>query len=193
MKAKILMAIILTFTFYCGMAQNEKQSQDKYLIVLDIQQHFTEGIIPNNEAAQLISTINSIIATWDKSKIIYVKSVLTTLNISAKGFKIDTLPQLEFDKRLNVVNNNIVLKNKANAFKSTELTNLLKQNQVKDIVVVGLMAEHCVYQTLIGGKKLGYHMHVIPEAVAGKTTDSKMKIMSKLAKKGINTIHLPAR
>ena len=191
MKTKIffiLLAICHVFNSI-ALTQNIEQIKDKYLIVLDIQQHFTKNVIQETEAEMLIKTINSIINDANPQKVIYVKSILTTLNISLKGFDVDTLPKLDFDNRLNIVNDQIVVKNKANAFKSKKLTNLLEKDNDKEVIVVGLMAEHCVYKTLLGGKKSGYEMFVIPEAIAGKSTEGKDKIVNKMKKQNIEIIN----
>lgn len=191
MKTKIffiLLAICHVFNSI-ALTQNIEQIKDKYLIVLDIQQHFTKNVIQETEAEMLIKTINSIINDANPQKVIYVKSILTTLNISLKGFDVDTLPKLDFDNRLNIVNDQIVVKNKANAFKFEKLTNLLEKDNDKEVIVVGLMAEHCVYKTLLGGKKSGYEMFVIPEAIAGKSTEGKDKIVNKMKKQNIEIIN----
>ena len=191
MKTKIffiLLAICHVFNSI-ALTQNIEQIKDKYLIVLDIQQHFTKNVIQETEAEMLIKTINSIINDANPQKVIYVKSILTTLNISLKGFDVDTLPKLDFDNRLNIVNDQIVVKNKANAFKFEKLTNLLEKDNDKEVIVVGLMAEHCVYKTLLGGKKSGYEMFVIPEALAQKSTESKDKIVNKMKKQNIEIIN----
>ncbi len=187
---KVCIHILFMF-FLCigsGKAQDRDPNRDKYVIILDIQKHFTKNVIQEAEANQLLNTINSVIDTTYPSHIIYVKSVLTTLNISFKGVDVDTLPDLDFDERLKVVNGNIIVKNKANAFDSNALRDFLKQNSTTDIIVLGLMAEHCVYKTLLGGNDLGYHMYTIPNAIIGKSQKSKEKILTKLEKKGIKTI-----
>lgn len=192
MKTKIAFTVLTTCFLIHGIVfsqdKNIKQIKDKYVIVLDIQKHFTEDVIPDKEAEQLIKTINAIVDKANPEKVIYVKSILTTLNISLKGFDVDTLPKLEFDNRLNIVNDQIVVKNKANAFKSKELTKILEKNNAKKVIVVGLMAGHCVYKTLLGGMKLGYKMYAIPEAIAGKSAKSKKRILRKLENKNVEFI-----
>ncbi|MGD2034469.1 MAG: isochorismatase family protein [Bacteroidales bacterium] len=162
--------------------------EDTVVIVLDIQQHFTRHVIPDSSAVDLINTINSVIENTDPEKVIYVKSVLSVLTVSFKGIHVDTLPELDLDERLAIVNENIVTKNKPNAFDFKELNDLLEQRNAENIIVVGLMAEHCVYKTLTGGKKLGYNMFVIPGAICGKSAKSKTKVLDKLEKKGIRSL-----
>lgn len=52
------------------------------------------------------------------------------------------------------------------------------------------MAEHCVYQTLLGGIENDFKMATIPEAVVGKPIASKNKKLKKLCKKGVELVSI---
>ena len=190
-------------TFVLGLAifistlsfsQTNLKFQNKFVIVLDVQQEFTENHMTENSAQKLIDSVNYVIENTDPKKVIYVSdtTVHKVLSISfKKGVTIDTtLSKYDFDNRLKLVNENMFCKTGANAFESNELINFLEENNAKEIIVIGLMAEGCASATLFGGKELGYEMYVIPEAIVGKSEKSKNKAVKKLKKKGIKTLHL---
>jgi len=183
-KKFLLTASILILGLTLTKSQESTELRDKFVIVLDIQKHFTEKNLTDSTAQQVIRAINLVVERANSEKVLYVKSILSTLNVSFKGFSVDTLPDLEFDERLKLVNENIVQKNKANAFKMEEIAAIVANCGTTEIVVIGLMAEHCVKETVLGGKKLGYNIFVIPEAIAGKTNESKKDVLEELAKEG---------
>ena len=168
----------------------KKIIQDKFVIVLDIQKYYTEKAISDSEADTLIKYANYVIENADPNNVIYFKAIHKELTISFRSITVDTLDNLEIDSRLKVINNNILWKEEGNAFTVAGLNNFLENRNAKKIIVVGLMAEKCVYKTLVGGRELGYEMYVIPEAIVGKSEKSKQKVIEKLLDEGITIIEL---
>lgn len=160
----------------------QSKIENKILLVIDIQKHFTETTISDSSAKSLIENSNKIIANFNPKNVVYIQSIARVLNVSLKGFRVDTLPNLELDSNLNVVNNNIFTKNKGNAFTSESFSSFIEKSGLKEIVVIGLLAEHCVKETLIGGKNKGYEMFYVPEAIAAKNSENKTNAMVKFHK-----------
>lgn len=183
--------LFLSFFAYSSFAQSENQIKGKYLIVLDIQKLYITNTISDSGAQKLIMSINSVIEKADTEKVIYIKSIATALSISLKGFKVDTLPNLELDERLKIVSKHIFKKDQGNAFTSEELICFLNKHSAREFIVVGLLAEQCVLKTVLGGKEKGYEMFIVPEAIIGKTLDSKSKTIAKLLDRGIKIINCP--
>jgi len=129
-----------------------------------------------------------LIDTFIPEKVIYVNATNKTLSISFKGISIDTLPVPAMDGNLKIVSNNIFTKYAGNAFTSAELNSFLETNKAREIILVGFVAEDCIYQTAIGGKEKGYTMYVIPEAIMGKSIKGKARAIKKMAKKGIHLV-----
>lgn len=179
----ISLIIILGLSAYA-----QSRIENKLLLVIDIQKHFTETTISDSSAKSLIENANKIIAQFNPQNVIYIQSIARVLNVSFKGFRVDTLPNLEFDPRLNILGENVFSKNNANAFKSDNISSFIKQSGKSEIVVIGLLAEHCVKETLMGGKSKGYKMFYVPEAIVAKNNESKLKAERKLQKAGIETI-----
>lgn len=190
MKNKIFYIIGIIGIIFT-LAQKKLYSQEKHLIVLDIQEQFIAGKSYESSAKTMIDNVNDLISNFNQDKIIYIKSTGKILVISSKGFSTDTMPTPNFDTRLNIVNDNVFIKvSTGDAFNSLELLNFLAPKKVKDIVIVGLLAEKCVYQTALGGKTRGYNIYVVPEAITGKSEKSKSKVFEKLKKRGIKVLSL---
>jgi len=164
-------------------------SQGKFLLVLDVQEQFIKDKPYEDVAGSMIANIDSLIAGFEKDKILYVKSAVKALVINSKGFSTDTLPAPDFDPRLNIVNDQIFIKvSTGDAFASAELMNYLRSRNASDIIVTGLLAEKCISATALGGVKKGFSVFLVPEAVAGKSEKSKTRALEKLEKKGIRII-----
>jgi nicotinamidase-related amidase len=163
-------------------------SQNRYLIVLDVQEYYTNNKLTESAAQKLIDSINYVINNTNTYNVIYIKSTHKLLNLSLSAPFVYTTTDTAamcFDKRLNAVSKQIFTKEKSSAFSVKALNDYLKQNNAKEIVIIGLLAEKCVYESLIAGRELGYTMYTMPEAIVGKSEKSKDKVMSKLIKKGI--------
>jgi len=183
---------VLAFGLICiflSLFQNSARSQEKSLMVLDIQEKFIKGKSYESSAMTMIDNVNNLVRNFNQDKIIYIKSAGKALAISLKGVSTDTIPAPDFDPRLNIVNDNIFIKvSTGDAFSCTQLINFLENKEVKDIVIIGLLAEKCVYQTALGGQARGYNIYLIPEAITGKSEKSKNKVLTKLQQKGIKII-----
>ncbi len=193
LKLTVIFSLIILYSNIC-FSQNSSQFQDKFVIILDVQKEYTENSMSESSAQKLIDSVNYVIENTDSNNIIYVKSFHRLLNLSFSlpliYVSIDTSAKWDFDNRMKLVSDNIISKEESNVFEVKELTDFLHKNNAKEIIVIGLMAEQCVYESLIGGKELGYSMYVIPEAITGKSQESKAKVLRKLQERGIGVMHL---
>ena len=171
-------------------AQENINLKGKYLIVLDMQEIATKEMMDAEVAKELIDAVNRIIDLSDSDKVIYIESIFAFLEISLTGLSVKFKPGLFLDDRLKIVSDYKFVKNKANAFTSEQLSNFIVQRNARDFVVVGLMAEHCVIETLLGGKKSGFNMFMIPGAIAGLSEEGKFEALNKALKFGIKKIEL---
>lgn len=192
MKAffKIVLPITIVLFSLNIRAQQYENKKNTYVIVMDIQPYFTENMLNVAEAEKLINATNSLISKTNPENIIYVKTYHRMLVLSWKGIKVDTISNMEFDESLDIVNENIFIKTKMNAFTLDELNLFLQKRAAEKIVIAGLMAEDCIYQTLLGGKNNGFEMYVIPETIAAKSQKKKEKTLKKMIKKGVRVLYL---
>ncbi len=191
-KIVVTFCIVFLYSNFC-FSQNLDKLGGKFVLVIDVQKYYTEKYPDNSSMQESIFSINRIIENLDTNNVIYFQGIHRLLNLSFSippiYVSVDTTA-MYFDSRLNLVNEHILTKSEPNAFSIKELNDFLKQNNATEIVIIGFMAEYCVYESLIGGKELGYEMYVIPEALAAKSEKSKQKVLMKLKKKGINVLHL---
>lgn len=181
--------IIFSLCSTVGHSQTNKINDDKFLIVLDVQEGYTKNLDQANVPI-FINSVNTVIKNTNPDKVIYVNSLHKALEISFKGFKVDTLVKAIPDSNLIIVNESLYIKDQGDAFSLDSLCEFLKINNATDIIVCGLLAEKCVSSTLLEGQKLGYNMYVIPDAIIGKSEEKKNKVIDKLSKKGIIKVEL---
>lgn len=185
---------LLLFVFVCAIntvANGQKSElKGKYILVMDMQENGTKIQLDEEVSAQLINDINHIIALADTDKVIYVESIMASLSISLTKLTVNFEPGLALDDRLLLVGNTRVIKNNANAFAANDLKTFIQQTGASEFVIVGLMAEHCVKETALGGKKEGYSISVITDAIAGESFESKKTTITELEKAGVKTLTL---
>jgi nicotinamidase-related amidase len=69
----------------------------------------------------------------------------------------------------------IIAKNYPNSFKDTELLTYLKSNNIKELVLVGMMTHMCVDATTRAAKDLGFDCTVISDACASRDVELNAK------------------
>jgi nicotinamidase-related amidase len=193
MKDKLVLKFGLIFIcISLILLRNTVFSQERYLVVLDIQKFSKKTILLTSSVMEMINNVNSLIGHFNTENVIYIKAAGTAIGLTSKGFSIDTLPVPDFDSSLNIVNNNIFIKIEGDAFSSTELINFLENKNAKEIVLVGLMAEKCIYNTALGGKNKDYNITIVPEGIVGMTQKKKDKAIEKMKGKGIQFLPMTA-
>ena len=186
MKNKLVLKIGLIFICISfNLFQNKAFSQDRYLIVLDIQKFPKKSRLLDSSVTKMIQNVNSLISHFNTENVIYIKATGKAISITSKGFSIDTLPAPDFDSTLNIMSKNIFIKIEGDAFTSAELISFLENKKAKEIVLVGLMAEKCIYNTALGGKDKDYDITIVPEGIVGMTQKRKDKAIEKMKVKGI--------
>ena len=158
--------------------------------MLDIQEIYTKEVMTADDSNNLIDAVNKVIRLADSDKVIYIESIAAMLELSLTGLSVQFKPGLQLDDRLEIVNLNKFVKNEPSAFTSEQLERFIKERNAHDFVVVGLLAEHCVLETLLAGKNLGYDLYMIPGAIAGKSDESKTAALEKAREKGVKAIEI---
>lgn len=191
-KYLILIALyaILILIFKSANAQTQKnQLSDKLVIVVHVQEPYARDKLSKEYTADVIKKINQVIDKAEPENVIYAKQVHKVLNLTLKKIYVEKL-DIALDNRLEIVNENIFLHDGGDAFKSGELLEFIKERKIKQIVIVGRVAEECITKTILGGKKLGYEMYMVPVAIVGQSEESKAKALNKLEKKGIKKLEI---
>lgn len=186
--ASILLVSFLLISSAKIFSQEKVIDDETILMVVDVQEDFAVrmGVEPIEET--FLQNVNRVISKFDPNNVVYIKGIFRVLSLSLKGMHVDTLPDVDFDKRLRMVSDYKFSKVKADAFTAEDFAAFIKQRNPKNIVVIGLAADQCAYETILGGKKLGYQMAAIPEALLSKTEKKKIKAIKKMEKKGVKII-----
>lgn len=193
MNRVLVLSIICCLNSLSCFSQKNVLTEDKFLIVLDIQEYYTNGKLPENTSQRLIDSVNYVIGHTNPDNVIYIKCIHRLLNLSLSipfiYVSFDTAA-MRFDKRMNLVNEFIFTHEYSSAFTITDLNAYLKQRNVKEIIIIGLMAEDLVSESLLEGKESGYDMFVIPQALIAKSQKNMDKTIKKLKEKGIKIIDI---
>lgn len=71
----------------------------------------------------------------------------------------------------------IVVKNYPNSFRETDLMEYLKETQITDLVICGMMTHMCVDATTRAAKDFGFNISVIGDACATKNLEYNGKVV----------------
>ncbi len=163
---------------------------NKYILVVDMQEIGTKQLLKPKDAQNLLNNVNLVISKADTEKVIYVEAIMAKLHVSLSKLSVEFEPGLALDNRLLDVGNTRIIKTKANTFKSEQFQKHIKETGATEFVIVGLMAEHCIRATALGGLQEGYSITVISDAIAAQSEQSKKETLSELEKAGANIISL---
>jgi len=189
MNMMIKYKLLLGFAIILLLSINTLFSQEKYLLVVDVQDVFYKNTEIEQDANEMVNNINKIIEKMMPEKVIYIKATGKVLSISLKGIKAIPMEHApEIDSNLHIVNNNIFTKVEGDAFSLEEMKRFLIDNDAKEIIIVGLLAEKCIYSTAIGGIGKGYNVYIVPEAIVSKSKGRKEKVLKKMNKKGVKIL-----
>jgi nicotinamidase/pyrazinamidase len=169
--------------------------QNSALLVIDIQEG-TTGEFSANESYKkdsdaLIQRINGIIekSVENKIPVVYIRNevsnpLVNLINSSlARGSR-----GADIDRRLKVVSDHTLSKEKQDAFSNAKLDSLLVKNRVGRLFITGLDAAYCVNSTLIAAKNRGYEVSVIGDAVISETDSLKDRMFKEFADKNIQVL-----
>jgi len=185
--------LILTITYYYATsvcAQVPTIQEDEYLMIIDVQERAGSKKDFDNDMLQLVERINEVSNQYKPRHIIYVKNAQRALQISLKGFSIDTLSVKDLHTHLALLSENVFVKYSASAFDSEALQNFLAARDVERICLVGRATSQCVYATALAGRELGYEISIIPELTWDKSDRKKRRVLRKMQQNGISVRHV---
>lgn len=142
----------------------------KALIVIDIQNGLTMKKNLYNDTI-FINTVNLAISKFRKSEnmVIFVQH---NNKILSKGSF-----DWQLDDRLNFkMEDQVFQKEHGNTFTNIELVNLLKENNIKEIVMAGLVTHGCIRYSCLGGIKEGFKVSILKNGHTSWNIDAKEQI-----------------
>jgi len=161
------------------------------LVVLDLQEGYagTNARQPVTAPApgSLLAKVNRLIdmAADSNMEVAYIRQVFSN-NIFVRMHGGRGMGKIIIDRRIKVINFNDFEKNRTDAFSNRQFEQLLIDQQVNELYLVGVDAAYCVYYTALGGLQRGYTVNVVSDAVA--TRSNMTEILDRYRRKGIGVI-----
>lgn len=168
---KLLLFIAIIFFFTTMNSQNNKA-----LIIIDIQNDYFEG-----GAAPLVGTyeasLNAKILLDDFRKknlpIIHIQHIA---NREGATFFVPNTFGAEIHENVKPTEGEtLIIKHFPNSFRETDLQAALKEKNITDLVICGMMTSMCVDATTRAAKDFGYNCTVISDACAAPNLQLKDK------------------
>jgi nicotinamidase-related amidase len=169
----------------------------KALLIIDVQNDFTADNakmpVDKKQAAQMIANLNCLIedATAKNLLVVYIGNEykkLDPLNLFRNFAALEKTNGAKQDERLHVVNENYFAKRKGNSFSNPALHSFLQKQKVEELLIAGLYAEHCVFNTIKDALKHNYKPTVLTDCVATKTDLKLEATIDKYVKLGVKTL-----
>ena len=178
-----------------GKPITKKETLKQALLVIDVQEG-TTGNYSDNEyyvikSEDIITNINLLADSSVKSQIpvIYIKTVLHNflLNILNDIYAPES-PGSKLDSRLKLVSDNILEKDKSDAFSNPALDSFLVKNAINKLVFTGLDLDGCVNNTILAAKNRKYDICLISNAVLAKSDSLKKVKLNEFRQSGFEVI-----
>jgi nicotinamidase/pyrazinamidase len=165
------------------------------LLVIDIQEGLTGKSSMTDffieRAEGLIRTVNRITDSSASHGIpvIYIKNEITDplINILNNSMA-EGSPGAGLDSRLRVVSQDVLGKQKGDAFSNPLLDTLLVRQGINTLVFVGLDLSQCVASTIKAGVNRNYRIRVISDAVLNNPDSLKAGVLERMRQDGCDVM-----
>eukprot|EP01112_Ceratiomyxa_fruticulosa_P019697 TRINITY_DN6503_c0_g1_i3.p1 TRINITY_DN6503_c0_g1~~TRINITY_DN6503_c0_g1_i3.p1 ORF type:complete len:194 (-),score=43.87 TRINITY_DN6503_c0_g1_i3:37-618(-) len=84
----------------------------------------------------------------------------------------------------------VLIKQFYSAFKETTLEKVLKENNVTNITVIGVVTNVCVYATCVSAKNLGFEVTMLEDCTSSSTEKKHIEALGDLLENGIRIAKL---
>jgi nicotinamidase-related amidase len=170
--------------------------ENSALLVIDIQE-YTTGKMADNESYikasdSLIKKLNRIIdsAFVRNIPVIYVRSEVSNVLVNLLNNSLAKESKgVVLDKRLNLVSDYTITKQREDAFSNPRLDSVLIKHKVNKLYVTGLDAAHCVKSTMQAAQNRGYKVIAINDAILAVSDSLKTKMLGEYNASKFNIIN----
>ena len=172
------------------------ENSQKALLVIDMQMDYLteDGKYPIeiSQMDNLIITVNEIINEFhiNDIKIIYFRNIFKNNFLRALfNFPvIEGTPGAEIDPRINIITEYIFDKYSGSAFSNVNFENILLQNKINELYLVGVTADECVYDTALAGLERGYIINIYANGIGAKNNRNIEKAIKRISDRGASII-----
>jgi len=176
--------------------ENYSQAQNA-LLVIDIQEATTGEVASNSfykaNSDKLIENINRISKNFiqQNRSVVYIRGEITDplINLLNNSYAKGSLGA-QFDRRLKIDSEFEVVKNRNDAFSNTNLDQILCNNKVNELYIVGLDAAYCVNKTIEAAQNRNYKINLIHEAVLSESVVKKDSMMMDFKNRDVDIISI---
>jgi nicotinamidase-related amidase len=144
----------------------------KALLIIDVQNdYFDGGAHTLINAAEAGKQAQQVLQTARKQNIAVVHLQHLAVNEGAGFFLPDTCGAAIHTCVCPMPGEKIIIKNYPNSFRETMLLEYLRENNIADLVICGMMTDVCVDATVRAAKDLGFVTTVIGDACATRNRE----------------------
>jgi nicotinamidase-related amidase len=142
---------------------------NKCLLIIDVQNdYFKNGKNPLNNSENTAVIIKKILEQFREKKypIIHVQHI--AVRPDSKFFIKDTYGSEIYSLIKPIDIEKVVIKNYPNSFKNTELLKHLKNNQIDELIICGMMTHMCISATTKAAFDLGFKCQILKNGCTTK-------------------------
>lgn len=121
--------------------------------------------------------------------VIYIRSEISNpiINLMNNSMSAGSLGA-QLDRRLNIVSDHIIPKEKQDAFSNSNFDSILIESEISRLFVVGLDAAFCVNSTIEGARNRGYDIAVISDAIISDLDSMKNHMLHEFKTRGVEIL-----
>jgi nicotinamidase-related amidase len=181
MKQIILSLTIYFLTINLGYSQQNqlKQNMQTALVLIDIQNDYfdngTMTLVGSDKASENARLLLDRFRA-DSSTIIHIQHIAT--RPTASFFLPNTRGADIHDNIKPLAQEKVIVKHYPNSFRETELLDYLKDKNITDLVICGMMTHMCVDATVRAAKDFGFNIVLIGDACTTKDQEISGQIVN---------------
>ncbi|WP_313344561.1 cysteine hydrolase family protein [Sedimentibacter sp.] len=141
----------------------------KALLIIDVQNdYFDNGAYPLSNANMAAKNIQGVLGKFraEEDLVVFIKHI--NMKESATFFKPKTLGSEIYKAIEPIEGETVIIKHTPNSFRDTELHQFLRLQKIEELVIVGMMTQHCVDTTVRAAYDLGYSNILLYDCCATK-------------------------
>jgi len=150
----------------------------KALIIIDIQNdYFDNGKMPLVGSEEACGNAKLLLDKFREKglPVIFIQHIATRPDAT---FFLPNTEGAEIHKKISpVLGEKIIVKHYPNSFRETDLMEHLKETQITDLVICGMMTHMCVEATTRAAKDFGFSISVVGDACATKDLEYNGKVV----------------
>ena len=139
----------------------------KALLIIDVQNdYFDNGAYPLSNASMAAKNIQDVLNKFraERDLVVFIKHI--NLNENAAFFRPNTVGSEIYNEIEPIEGEKVIIKHTPNSFRDTELHQFLQSQKIEQLVIVGMMTQHCVDTTVRAAYDLGYTNIVLHDCCA---------------------------